>query len=250
MRNHEFTDCMKSILQTLQNAYDYPVDIEFTINSNPSGEFVFNLLQCRPLQIGTHRDTVNVPSLPEERTVFSVADSSMGGSRAEQIDYSVWVDSKGYYQCPYKQKPDVARIIGDINHHFRKSGRKLMLFVPGRIGTSSPELGVSVSFAEIHHFCAICEMSDHEVGYMPELSYGSHMFQDLVETEIFYTAIFGNQKTLCFHREYFDREENILTELLPDCAEYEDIVRVYDVREKGIRLYSDVRNEKTILGQG
>lgn len=70
-----------------------------------------------------------------------------------------------------------------------KSNQNLLLFVPGRIGTSSPELGVPVSFAAINHFCAICEMSDSEVGYMPELSYGSHMFPDLVEAEIFYTCV-------------------------------------------------------------
>lgn len=104
----------------------------------------------------------------------------MGGSRAEDIDYVVFVDSRAYYEFPYKRKPDIAHIIGDINHHFRKSNQNLLLFVPGRIGTSSPELGVPVSFAAINHFCAICEMSDSEVGYMPELSYGSHMFQDLV----------------------------------------------------------------------
>lgn len=109
----------------------------------------------------------------------------MGGSRAEDIDYVVFVDSRAYYEFPYKRKPDIAHIIGDINHHFRKSNQNLLLFVPGRIGTSSPELGVPVSFAAINHFCAICEMSDSEVGYMPELSYGSHMFQDLVEAEIF-----------------------------------------------------------------
>ena len=108
----------------------------------------------------------------------------MGGSRAEDIDYVVFVDSRAYYEFPYKRKPDIAHIIGDINHHFRKSNQNLLLFVPGRIGTSSPELGVPVSFAAINHFCAICEMSDSEVGYMPELSYGSHMFQDLVEAEI------------------------------------------------------------------
>lgn len=85
-------------------AYNYPVDIEFTINGSPDGQFVFNLLQCRPLQAGTHRDTVTVPELPEANTIFSVTDSSMGGSRAEQIDYIVWIDSKGYYQCPYKKK--------------------------------------------------------------------------------------------------------------------------------------------------
>lgn len=165
-----------ALLHTLQQAYQYPVDIEFTINGTDTGEFVFNLLQCRLLQVGTRRDAVTVPSLPEDKTVFSVTDSSMGGSRAEDIDYVVFVDSRAYYEFPYKRKPDIAHIIRDINHHFRKSNQNLLLFVPGRIGTSSPELGVPVSFAAINHFCAICEMSDSEVGYMPELSYGSHMF--------------------------------------------------------------------------
>ncbi len=176
VRNTEFTGCMKSLLHTLQQAYQYPVDIEFTINGTDTGEFVFNLLQCRLLQVGTRRDVVTVPSLLEDKTVFSVTDSSMGGSRAEDIDYVVFVDSRAYYEFPYKRKPDIAHIIRDINHHFRKSNQNLLLFVPGRIGTSSPELGVPVSFAAINHFCAICEMSDSEVGYMPELSYGSHMF--------------------------------------------------------------------------
>ena len=187
-----------ALLHTLQQAYQYPVDIEFTINGTDTGEFVFNLLQCRPLQVGTRRDAVTVPSLPEDKTVFSVTGSSMGGSRAEDIDYVVFVDSRAYYEFPYKRKPDIAHIIGDINHHFRKSNQNLLLFVPGRIGTSSPELGVPVSFAAINHFCAICEMSDSEVGYMPELSYGSHMFQDLVEAEIFYTALFDTPKTRIF----------------------------------------------------
>ena len=115
-----------------------------------------------------------------------------------------------------------------------------MLFVPGRIGTSSPELGVPVSFAEIHHFCAICEMSDHEVGYMPELSYGSHMFQDLVEAEIFYTAIFDDHKTEYFNKNYFKDEKNILTDILPYCTEYEDIVRIYDLHNKEIKNTGDL----------
>lgn len=250
VQNQEFTDCMKSLLQTLQKAYDYPVDIEFTINSNADGEFVFNLLQCRPLQIGSRGDEVNVPVLPASRTVFHASDSSMGGSRAEKIDYVVWVDSRAYYQCPYKKKPNIAHIIGNINHYFRKCEYRLMLFAPGRIGTSSPELGVPVSFAEINHFCAICEMSDREVGYMPELSYGSHMFQDLVETEIFYTALFDNDKTIYFDKTYFSDKPNLLSELFPDRDGYSDIVHVYDVREDNLWLYSDIRNSRTLFGAG
>ena len=84
---------------------------------------------------------------------------------------------------------------------------------------------------------------------MPELSYGSHMFQDLVEAEIFYTAIFDNSKTLYFNRDYFKENKNILADILPEYLEYADIVQVYDLRGKGLKLYSDVRNEKTVLGR-
>lgn len=249
VRNQTFTSCMKSLLHGLQNAYHYPVDIEFTINGNADGAFVFNLLQCRPLQVGTQRDAVTVPELPQNQTVFSVVNASMGGSRAETIDYVVWVNAKAYYQCPYKKKPDIARIIGGISHQFHKESEKLMLFVPGRIGTSSPELGVPVTFAEINHFCAVCEMSEREAGYLPELSYGSHMFQDLVEAEIFYTAIFDNNKTKYFNRNYFQGHDNMLDRILPEYKEYKEIIQVYDLRGEGLTLYSDVRNEKAVLGQ-
>lgn len=84
---------------------------------------------------------------------------------------------------------------------------------------------------------------------MPELSYGSHMFQDLVEAEIFYTAIFDNSNTLYFNRTYFKESANVLTDILPEYQEYEGIVQVYDLRRKGLKLYSDVRNEKTVLGK-
>lgn len=72
----------------------------------------------------------------------------------------------------------------------------MLLMVPGRIGTSSPELGVPTTFADISEFEAICEIEEKKAGYNPELSYGSHIFQDLVEAEILYTAIFSNEKTL------------------------------------------------------
>ena len=83
---------------------------------------------------------------------------------------------------------------------------------------------------------------------MPELSYGSHMFHDLVETEIFYTALFDNKKTLYFNKNYFSDEKNLLTDILPDCEDYKEIVHVYDVRSKNLRLYSDIQNKETLLG--
>jgi hypothetical protein len=66
-----------------------------------------------------------------------------------------------------------------------------MLLSPGRIGTSSPELGVPLKFSGISRFSAIAEYDDAESGFLPELSFGSHMFQDLVESGILYAALFS-----------------------------------------------------------
>lgn len=200
-------------------------------------------------------------NLPREQDIILITKSDLESSDSflaqggicvlrDESDYDSYFEDTmkaGHYENR-KESVDIAHIIGDINHHFRKSNQNLLLFVPGRIGTSSPELGVPVSFAAINHFCAICEMSDSEVGYMPELSYGSHMFQDLVEAEIFYTALFDTPKTRIFNRTVFHDMPNILTEILPDCKEYEDIVKVCHTEGMHLKLYSDIQNSETVLG--
>ena len=248
-KNKTFISCMKEILHTLQQVYEYPVDIEFAINGEEKGDFVINLLQCRPLQMGTNQGDVQVPQLPKEQVIFDVEHSSMGGSRKETMDIAVWVDAKAYYRFPYKEKSKVAMVVGDINRWFKQFApeKKLILFVPGRIGTSSPELGLPVVFADINRFSAICEVSDSSTGYMPELSYGSHMFQDLVETGIFYTAIFETEKTRSFNREYFLHMKNRFLEICPRFAELEEIVHVCDLSGKHVTLWSDIRNARTLL---
>lgn len=123
----------------------------------------------------------------------------MGRSLERSLDIVIQVDPIGYYNFEYSKKPEVAAAIGAVNRYFQKENDKtgikknILLTVPGRIGTSSPELGVPVTFADISGFCSICEVSEKRAGYMPELSFGSHMFQDLVEADIFYGAIFGNE---------------------------------------------------------
>ena len=93
----------------------------------------------------------------------------MGLSQQLKLDYVVMIDPIGYYRMEYKAKYEVARALGAINWHLREQGKNLILFAPGRICTSSPELGVPCSFAEISEFNAICEISETGAGYMPEL---------------------------------------------------------------------------------
>ena len=121
--------------------------------------------------------------------------------------------------------------------------------VPGRIGTSSPELGVPTTFADISEFEAVCEVEEKEAGYNPELSYGSHIFQDLVEADILYTAVFSGEKTVVFAPEKFARFKDITAEFCDDSgiAGDSNIVSVYDLSDSGCMLYYDLEANHLML---
>ena len=122
----------------------------------------------------------------------------------------------------------------------------MLLIVPGRIGTSSPELGVPTTFADISEFEAICELEEKSVGYNPELSYGSHIFQDLVEAEILYTAVFSNEKTLRFAPEKLADFPDII-DFYTDDPDLKGVAHVYDTSKVSCELCNDLQNEKLVL---
>ncbi len=247
LANRRFTSMMKEVLHCLQNAYENPVDIEYTVNLAQGEDFVVNLLQCRPLFVGEEGGMIVLPELEEKDVFFDIVNSSMGKSVDRMIDVIVQVEPKAYYEFEHVKKPIVADAIGAVNRHYNNSGKNLLLTVPGRIGTSSPELGVPVRFVDICGFCAICEVSDTRAGYMPELSYGSHMFQDLVEADICYGAVFGDHRTRRYERDYFCGQENLFPRICPEYAELSDILRVYEVSD--IRLWVDGVKNHVICGR-
>ena len=151
LENEAFTGLMKKLLATLQRVYENPVDIEYTVNCGENGDFLVNLLQCRPLYVGQNREAVRIPALKAERTFFDIYDTCMGRSSCRKLDALVLVDPKEYYEYPYARKSEVAGVIGRINRYFLSQPEKknVLLAVPGRIGTSSPELGIPAAFAEL-----------------------------------------------------------------------------------------------------
>ena len=176
----------------------------------------------------------------------------MGGAVSQPIDIIIQVDPAGYYRLPYKKKHTVARIIGRINQYFKDKEKAMMLLAPGRIGTTSPELGITVSFAEISNFKVLCEIFYKDAGYMPELSFGTHFFHDLVETGIFYASIFEDDNTIKFKPDFLEDKSNILLDLWTgggaDGSEFMDIIKAYDVSNMGLILFSDIISSKTICG--
>lgn len=247
VRNKPLMDDMKKMMHLIQNEYECPVDIEFTINLSENGEYMINLLQCRPLIVSKDRQHVEIPeSVDSGEILAETRGSSMGLSRDVRMDLVVKVDPVAYYNLPYAEKTAVAQVIGKVNWMYRGSGRHMMLIVPGRVGTSSPELGVPTTFADISEFEAIFEVSESRAGYNPELSYGSHIFQDLVEAQILYTAIFENRKTIHYQPELLDTCPNRIDEVGLDAEKKEKlrgVIGVFDVSGMDCRLYHDLKQQ-------
>jgi len=81
---------------------------------------------------------------------------------------------------------------------------------------------------------------------MPELSFGTHFFQDLVETGVFYVAIFPDREGSSFNRRIVERKYNLLSMLVPESARYEGIVTVVDTAEDDMKLLADVVTQKVV----
>ena len=247
VRNRELMERMRRMMRLIQSEYGEPVDIEFTVNVSEDRDYMINLLQCRPLQVFRDTGEVTVPKdLPEDRILLETRGASMGLSRKVRLDLIVWVDPVGYYHLPYTAKTEVAALIGRINWQYRDKGKHMLLMVPGRVGTSSPELGVPTAFSDISSFEAVCEMAETRAGYNPELSYGSHIFQDLVEAQILYMAVFPGNKTLRFRPEMLQGLENVVSGI-PGGEALQDVVRLSDVSALDCELWHDLADEHILL---
>ena len=239
----KFAAIMREMLALLSKAYDYPVDIEFTANFDKSKGFKINLLQCRPLQTKGLGRTVKIPELKDVKDCFiSCKGNFMGGSVRLPIDYVVFVRAGAYLKLSERDKYEVARQIGLINREMK--GKNAMLAGPGRWGSTTPSLGVPVHFTELCNMEVLCEYSSKKEGFMPELSYGSHFFQDIVESEIFYVAVFDGYQDVIFNPDRILREENLLGSFLPGSGRFADVIHIADTC--GMEIYSDIVSQRLL----
>jgi hypothetical protein len=231
------------MLRTLEKVYDYPVDIEFTANFSPDGNFRISLLQCRPLQTKGLGKAVALPE-PESKDIFiSSTGNFMGGNVRLPLDYVIFVRAIEYLGLSEREKYQIARIVGMLNQKLK--GSNVALIGPGRWGTTTPSLGVPVHFSELCNMTALCEVSYSQGGLVPELSFGSHFFQDIVESGVFYAAIFDSKEDLEFHSEYVLERENLFARWLPDEKRWERVIHL--ARTEGLFLYSDITTQRVLI---
>jgi len=256
LSNTPFVEDMRRMLRLLHEAYDYPVDVEFTANFVNNTDYRFNLVQCRPLQVrGNAADFAAVSAPPEhiknENILFRSSGAVIGQSRVDTITRLIYVVPETYSQLPVRDRYTVARLIGQAAHAIEpQKPETIMLMGPGRWGTTTPSLGVPVSFAEINTVSVICEIVAMREDLIPDVSLGTHFFSDLVEMDILYLALFPNREGNSLNQKFFDKAPNRLLELVPRASTYAHVIKVIDrPREhdwRVIKLNANTLNQKAV----
>ncbi len=229
-----FVEEMRSLLEALAGAYRYPVDVEFTASFGRGGSFRLNLVQCRPLQVKEGGVIVSPPlGLPSDAVLLETRGPVVGRSTNAPVDRIVFVDPDAYQGLLAGERYEVARVVGRITRLEPPGRRRILLVGPGRWGTSTVSLGVPVSFAEIQRVSAICEVVKAGMNVIPDVSLGSHFFNDLVEADMLYLAAYPDRPGYFLAETLLRSEPNLLPELLPDDAALAGAVRVVDFPLRG-----------------
>src|SRR5690554_112485 len=233
VRNGLFVDRLSCLLKTLEAGYNHPVDVEFTLHLNSAGEPAFNLVQCRPLATIGETTAVAIPEeIPAQNLLFCTQGHFMGGNINLGIQRVIRVDAAVYRQLSVSQRYDVANLLGE---QVRMDKGKTMLIGPGRWGTSSPELGVPVRFADIAGVAVLVEVAEMDGDMVPDLSYGSHFFQDLVEAGIAYAALFPNGRNSVYQPDRLRGTSTHRQGVSPEAA-----IQSFDLRTNPLQLTGDV----------
>jgi len=240
---------LRRMLALLEDVYDHPVDIEFTVNFLSDGSYRIHLLQCRTFQFRRETGTM-VPTVPGAQQRLLVAHGAViGVSREQRLSRIIYIVTQPYARLAERDRYAVARLIGRLNQLHPADDRGLMLIGPGRWGTHSPSLGIPVSFAEISRASVICEFVEMHERLIPDVSLGTHFFNDIVEHDMLYLAFFPKKTGNFIDAEWFRAAPNRLLELEPAAGNLADIVRVIDCDTTGGRVWlrADATAQESVI---
>jgi len=204
-----FPMLMKDIMQALEEIFSYPIDMEFA-GELIDGEFKLSVLQARPLTQREEHNPEEIPAVPSEDIIFT-ANRDIPTASIKNIEYVIYVDPEGYFKSPINDRYSIARVVGHLNHLL--AGKKFIMIGPGRWGSSKVELGVPTTYAEICNTSMLVEVAHGR--YAPEVSYGTHFFQDLIEDSIAYAPVFPEEPGTLFNERHL-KKHNLFADLLKD----------------------------------
>ncbi len=199
------------------------MDIEFAWDENQ-----FYLLQCRSLSTRKELERVKIPeNIPPERILFTTREG-LSNSVVSNVEYIVYVNPRAYDLLPtFQEKMEIAGVVNALNKALAE--KRYALMGPGRWGSNDINLGVKVTYANINKAKLLVEVAFAKEGYTPEVSYGTHFFQDLVEADIVILPLFPDDPGVILNEPFLLDSENLLARLAPEEKHCDKIVRVIHV---------------------
>ncbi len=219
-----FVTRMATLLKVLQDRLGTPVDVEFASDGNS-----LYLLQCRAQSYGGLDAPPDIPrDLPPDKVLFT-AHRGVSNGRAGPITHLVYVDPDRYAELPdLRRLREVGLVVGRLNKILPK--RQFILMGPGRWGSRGDiRLGVSVGYADISNTAMLIEIARKKGNYVPDLSFGTHFFQDLVESGIRYLPLYPDEASNVLDEDFLRTAPNLLPQLLPDQSPLSDVLHVIDI---------------------
>jgi pyruvate,water dikinase len=220
----DFVKTVKLIMDQLQENLNTPVDIEFASD----GKNLY-LLQCRPQSSTKNSIASPIPqNIPDNKVIFS-ADKYVSNGKVSNISHLVYVDPDNYNNLATKSEMlKVGRAISKLNKVLPR--RKFILMGPGRWGSrGNIKLGVRVTYSDINNTAVLIEIAKKKGSYQPELSFGTHFFQDLVEASIRYLPLYPDDPGVKFNYSFLKLADNSLADFAPKFAQLEDTIKVIDL---------------------
>ncbi len=219
-----FVKQIEEMLNLLSDKLGKPVDVEFASDGTD-----LYLLQCRAQSYTEDYAPAPIPpNLPRDMVLFS-AHRSISNGRVSDITHVVYIDPERYTELEdIRDLRDVGKAVGKLNKLLPR--RQFVLMGPGRWGSRGDiKLGVRVTYADISNTAVLIEVACKKGNYVPELSFGTHFFQDLVEADIRYIPLYPDEHYSSLDQTFLRRAKNMLPEMLPEFSRLADVVRVIDV---------------------
>ena len=143
----------------------------------------------------------------------------------------------------------MGRAVGRLNKLLPK--RQFVLIGPGRWGSRGDiKLGVRVTYSDINNSAMLMEVAARRGSYVPELSFGTHFFQDLVESDIRYLPLFPGEPDVVFNVPFLRSAPNLLADLVPEYAHLARALKVIDVRAATggsiLRVFMNAETEEAL----
>jgi hypothetical protein len=233
---------MKTILATLEKNYKSAVDTEFTAaiidpQSTKPGVRI-TLLQCRPQSALNESEAVEIPEQLDEGDIIFTSRRMVPRGVVSGIHWVLFVSPEGYFSLTSAaERNRLERAIGRVNAALKDE--TFICVGPGRWGTSTPDLGVSIAYGDIYHTRALVELTGKGIGPDLEPSFGTHFFQDLMEAHIFPLNVNLEDADCAFHRDFFYKTTNHLVDFLPTEGKLSKTLRLIKVND--FRVGYDLR---------